>query len=141
MGENKKKERVLHARISDSLDQELKDRASDLGVSVSNLVRNVLLNTFGLVESVVKDGASVARSARGESLPVEPVSSSEPEVLGWQKLILNKNALCTTCNAILPKGTEAAIAVVNRPQHLEPRLTLCTACLKELAHDRPQDDD
>ena len=39
---DEKKERVLHARISDSLDQELKERASSLGVSVSNLVRNVL---------------------------------------------------------------------------------------------------
>jgi hypothetical protein len=138
---DKKKERVLHARISSSLDKELKDRASDLGVSVSNLVRNVLLNTFGLVESVVKDGATVARSARGEADPAETETPSEPEILGWQKLILNMNALCTTCNAILAKGTEAAIAVVNRPQHLEPRLTLCAKCLQELAHDRPQDDD
>lgn len=132
---DEKKERVLHARISDSLDQELKDRASNLGVSVSNLVRNVLLNAFGLVETVVKDGATVARSARGEPEPRGASAAKPATILGWQKLILNMNALCSTCNAILPKGTEAALAVVDRPQHLEPRVTLCAGCLSALGND------
>ena len=131
---DEKKERVLHARISDSLDQELKERASSLGVSVSNLVRNVLLNTFGLVEGVVKDGATVARSARGEAEPPGAAAAehSPAKIIGWQKLILNLNAVCSTCNAIVPKGTEAAIAVVDRPQNLDSGVTLCVACLEGL---------
>ena len=48
------------------LDAELKTRAKGLGLSVSTLVRNVLSNTFGLVEDIVTDGASVARHARGD---------------------------------------------------------------------------
>lgn len=128
---DEKKERVLHARISDSLDQELKDRASSLGVSVSNLVRNVLLNAFGLVETAVKDGAEVARSARGEG-----AATREPgRILGWQKLVLNLNAVCSTCNAILPKGSEGALAVVDGPQQLEPRVVLCPGCLDGLRGD------
>ena len=134
--EDSKKEKVLHARISETLDHELKERATELGVSVSNLVRNVLLNAFGLVNTVVKDGVIVARSARGESSS-EP-QPSDPHVIGWQRLTLNKNALCATCNAILARGAEAAVAVVShRSQHLEPRLTLCTKCLKEIQDEHP----
>ena len=46
------KDRVLQARIPEHLDEELRDRAEQLGLSVSTVVRNVLLNTFELVEVV-----------------------------------------------------------------------------------------
>jgi hypothetical protein len=59
---NEKKEKVIHTRISETLEQELKDRASGLGVSVSNLVRNVLLTTFGRMEGMAREGADFARS-------------------------------------------------------------------------------
>ena len=68
--ERELKEKVLHARISETLDQELRTKAASLGLSVSNLVRNILLNTFGLVEDVLSDSASIARSARGEPEPL-----------------------------------------------------------------------
>ncbi|MBT9554454.1 MAG: ribbon-helix-helix protein, CopG family [Myxococcales bacterium] len=116
--ENDKKARVIHARVPEELDRELKRKAGRLGMSVSNLVRNVLQNAFGLVEDIVTDGAAVARTARdpAPSPPPSPPAapSSPPVVLGWQTLLLNVNALCVTCNAILPKGTEAAIAVTDR---------------------------
>ena len=63
--ERDKKPNVIHTRVPDALDQEIKKRAAGLGLSVSNLVRNVLLNTFGLVEGVISDSANVARSAGG----------------------------------------------------------------------------
>ena len=60
------KERVIHTRVPESLDNEVKRRAGNLGLSVSNLVRNVLENAFGLVEDIVADSAEIARSARGD---------------------------------------------------------------------------
>ena len=121
-GENKKKERVLHTRISEALDQELRSKAAELGMSVSKLVRNVLVNTVDLVETVVSDSAQVADRARlvGESFqprdphaPMQPTAQST-EILGWQRLTLNLNALCVSCNAILPKGTEAFLGMSTR---------------------------
>ena len=56
---------MLHTRVPERLEAELKERAADLGVSVSNLVRNVLTHAFGLVGDIVADGAQVARSASG----------------------------------------------------------------------------
>lgn len=139
---DEKKERVIHTRISESLEEELKGRASSLGVSVSKLVRNVLQNTFGLVEDIVSDSASVARSARGDG----PIGSEAPaasaaaqggavapgRIIGWQPLILDLDAPCQGCNAILPKGSEAAVAVTDGAG---PRLILCGECLEKRSRD------
>ncbi len=134
-----RKERVIHTRVPESLDQELKDRAGALGVSVSNLVRNVLNHTFGLVEDMISDSATVARSAKGEERPEPivapstspPAATVEPAVFGWQTCKLAVNALCERCNDILPKGADAGVAVTNIPTQ-RPQ-ALCLPCLnKEL---------
>ena len=64
------KDRVLQARIPEQLDEELRDRAEQLGLSVSTVVRNVLLHTFELVEGVVTDSAQLARAIQGRESAV-----------------------------------------------------------------------
>jgi hypothetical protein len=131
--ESEKKERVIHTRVPESLEAELRKRAQDLGISVSNLVRNVIGHAFGLVGDVAADSHAIARAARGETdgaggrpsgkpsaRPVEP-----EEVIAWQPIILAKNAICSRCNDILPKGKEAAIAIGGN------REILCNPCLQE----------
>lgn len=135
--ETERKEKVLHARIPESLDDELRQRAASLGMSVSNLVRNILDNTFGLVEDVIVDSSRVARSARGEreaarARAAEPAAAEPAPILGWQRLVLNINAVCSTCNGLLPRGTEAAIAVT---QGAGPRSIICIPCLEASCHD------
>lgn len=128
---NSKRERVIHARIPESLDDEIKRKASDLGVTVSNLVRDVLENAVGLVEAIVSDGAQVARAARGESLKRRSARRHEGggQVVGWQVAILNVNAVCEACNCILPKGTQAGIGIVDEG----PRPFRCESCLASIA--------
>ncbi|HWO23608.1 MAG TPA: hypothetical protein VNO30_32930 [Kofleriaceae bacterium] len=142
-----KKERVIHTRVPERLDAQLRKRAEDLGISVSNLVRNVLGHAFGLVGDVVADSHAIARAARGDAAaapappappvpPVPPVPPAPPmqqqqqpasfdDVLGWQPIVLGKNAVCVRCNAILPRGTDAAVG-------LGTTLVACLACLAEL---------
>ena len=126
-----KKERVLHTRVPESLETQLREKAQDLGISVSNLVRNVLGHAFGLVGDVVADSHAVARAARGDkkqrtpATPAPVVSVSLDDVLGWQQIVLNKNAVCAKCNAILPKGRDAAVGVGTQ-------LVVCPSCLEEL---------
>ena len=103
MAEDEKKERVIHTRVPESLEAELRKRAQDLGISVSNLVRNVLGHAFGLVGDVVADSHAIARAARGERRGAE--------VIAWQTIVLAKNAVCERCNAVLAKGKPAAIGV------------------------------
>ena len=140
MTQDKKKEKVLHARISDDLDKQIRIKAGSLGMSVSNLVRNTLNNTFNLVEDIVSDSASIAKSARSAGEKVQSdnrfdkprVQSSSPEILGWQEMILNLNSVCNNCNKILPKGNPAAIAVI---EGIGQRPVICQKCLKEIIID------
>lgn len=114
------KDRVLQARIPELLDEEIRTRAEQLGLSVSTVVRNVLFHTFNLVEGVVTDSAQVARGLKARETT---------SVIGWQEAVLNKNGICEKCNAILPTGTRAAVGV---PVQARPVL-LCLDCLAALA--------
>jgi hypothetical protein len=138
---DEKKEKVLHTRIPGSLDEEIKDQASQLGVSVSNLVRNILQNAFGLVEGIVADSSNIASAARSTAPaprpPPRPEAEApppprEPQILGWQEAVLNLNGVCDLCNAILPRGSRAAIALYDVPG---PRAFRCLTCLEEEIHD------
>lgn len=134
------KDRVLQARIPRHLDEELREQAEQLGLSVSTVVRNVLLNTFELVEGVVADSAEVARVMQGRksrSLPRRlraPAADDAPEdseIVGWQEAVLNKNGICEQCNSILQRGDRAAIGL---PVQARPVL-LCLDCLGSLSTD------
>lgn len=127
-----KKDRVLQARIPEQLDDELRDRAEDLGLSVSTIVRNVLLHTFNLVEGVVSDSAQIARVIQGR--PSSPPDSSGhtdkgAAIVGWQETVLNRNGVCEQCNVVLTKGDSAAVGL---PIQARPVL-LCTKCLTSLS--------
>lgn len=143
MSEREPKERVLHTRVPERLEAELKDRAAEMGVSVSNLVRNVLQHALGLVNDVVADSEQIVRSARSGVEGVvravrgqggEPVVLGvEPTLIGWQTAVLERNAVCSRCNDILPRGTDAAIAVLDGVSPA-PRPISCLRCLEELRH-------
>lgn len=122
------KDRVLQARIPEQLDEELRNRAEQLGLSVSTIVRNVLLHTFDLVEGVVTDSSQIARALTGwDAAPSD--ADTEATVIGWQEAILNKNGICEQCNVILPVGQRAAIGV---PTGARATL-LCLECLATLS--------
>ena len=127
-GDDGLKERVIHTRVPESLEAELRERAQQLGISVSNLVRNVLGHAFGLVGDVAADAQAIARAARGETKarPDPAPAASLTDVLAWQPIVLGKNAVCARCNGILARGKDAAIGDNN------PRFIVCTTCLEEL---------
>ena len=138
------KDRVLQARIPEKLDEELRDRAEDLGLSVSTIVRNALLHTFNLVEGVVTDSAQIARAIQGRDTSLSPpalaLQAPQPDesvadtpVIGWQEAVLNRNGICEQCNTILHKGQSAMIGLPVQPR---PTL-LCLDCLTDLSSTAP----
>jgi hypothetical protein len=135
-----RKEKVLHTRIPESLDRRIKKRARNLGMSVSTVVRNVLLHTFDLVEDIVTDSTNLALSIAGDGAERSDTRvrhrraahgvASTAEVLAWQEAVLNLNAVCDRCNAVLEKGTRAAIGLRDAPG---PQIVICAGCLAALA--------
>jgi hypothetical protein len=137
---DERKERVLHTRVPDSLDRQLKRRARSLGMSVSTIVRHVLLNTFGLVEDIVSDGTNLAFAITGEEAAGRAEAdrakgnvAAGGEILAWQDAVLNVNAVCEHCNEILRRGTHAAIGVREQPG---PRVIICRRCLERVENGR-----
>ena len=138
-----RKERILHTRVPESLDRHIKHRARGLGMSVSTVVRNVLLNTFGLVEDIVTDGTNIALALTGqEAIPAtgggrqrEGATTGPSEILAWQEAVLNLNAVCDHCNGVLRRGSRAAIGVRERPG---PRTIICRRCLRRLEDAAPK---
>jgi hypothetical protein len=126
--DDEQKDRVIHTRVPESLEAELRKRAQDLGMSVSNLVRNVLGHAFGLVGDVAADAHAVARAVKGDKAAPAPAASID-DVLAWQPIVLGKNAVCARCNALLPKGRDAAIGVA---EHGGGRVIVCSTCFEEL---------
>ena len=135
-GERRRKERVLHTRISEDLADDLRRVAEDLRVPVSNLVRNVLEEAFSVVESVtgnvgelieeVMDEAEAVRDRlrgrqRRRTRPerrAEPDQAAEAvvpprddEVIGWQPLVLARPQRCARCGILMGRGDSAYASV------------------------------
>lgn len=112
-----KKERVIHTRVPESLEAELRKRAEGLGMSVSNLVRNVLGHAFGLVGDVVADSHAIARAARGQR--------ADADVVAWQSIRMAKPGACARCKASLARGSSAALGICEGGA---PGPLVCTSC-------------
>ncbi|MCG8417164.1 MAG: hypothetical protein MJE77_04370 [Proteobacteria bacterium] len=132
----RKKERVLHTRVSADFEDELKRRATELGTSVSGLVRHTLSHTSGVVQSGMADNVAAAQDGMrvGWVIPAQGshAESKKPQLLGWQELVLNLNAVCDQCNNILPKGSRASIAIY---EGSGPRTFLCLDCLGKIGNE------
>jgi hypothetical protein len=63
----RRKERVLHTRISEQLSEDIRRASEDLRVPVSNLVRNVLEEAFGAVERVSDEVGEFLEDVLGDA--------------------------------------------------------------------------
>ncbi len=128
------KAKVLHTRIPESLEDAIKDRARRMRIPVSNLVRNVLEQTFQLVEDVVDDSLQIANAARrgAERVREAAVGARRPDtdIYGWQELVLNRDERCRDCWTELDRGGKAYRGLSERPG-TEP-VFLCAACVAKI---------
>ena len=151
-----RKERVLHTRISEQLAGDIRRVAEELRVPVSNIVRNVLEEAFGVVEAVTENvgdlvediieeaggardrirqraRARARREDRHEERDVTPPREEErerpefPEVIGWQPLILNGERSCAGCPAGLERGEHAFLGLTGAGT---PGPVLCQDCMR-----------
>ncbi|MCA9771478.1 MAG: hypothetical protein KC466_03660 [Myxococcales bacterium] len=67
---DERKDKVLHARIPESLDAQLRQEARKMRIPVSNLVRNILEDTLRLVDNVVADSFELVDTVRRDALHI-----------------------------------------------------------------------
>src|SRR5436853_4405458 len=132
--EDEPKDRVLHTRIPESLEDAIKTKARRLRIPVSNLVRNVLEQAFTLVEDVVDDGLEIASTARRGAERVRDAAlrlrGRAADVYGWQELILNRDERCRNCSAELDRGKPAYRGLSEEPNAAP--VFVCPACVSKV---------
>ena len=132
--EDEPKDRVLHTRIPESLEDAIKSKARRLRIPVSNLVRNVLEQTFQLVEDVVGDGLEIASTARRGAERVREaatrVRSPDAGIYGWQDMILNRDERCRDCGGELDRGTRGYRGLSDQPNAAP--VFLCPGCVGQI---------
>ena len=74
---------------------------------------------------MVADTGNLAGAAVGKKKSAK--AAGEP--LGWQELVLNRNAVCERCNAILAKGAKGGMAIYG-PGDTGPSIIVCPDCMK-----------
>jgi hypothetical protein len=122
----------------------LREAAKQKRVTVSQLIRNVLEDTFELVDDVVgeavslgatvkRDALRIADSAKGRKRSAAAARSDADPLEGveaWQEVRLNKDVVCAQCARIVPRADRAAFGVGGDPG--APKVWLCAACAARL---------
>lgn len=145
--EAERKDRLVQARVDEDLDAALRLAARKKRTTVSNLIRNVLEDTFNLVDDIVaetanltetvkRDAKRIAASAKGRGKggssgsAAGAASASSASSLGgvyaWQEVVLNRGASCASCGRELPRGAHGLYGLQDDPN--APKLWLCPDC-------------
>ena len=104
--ERERMDRVLQARVSESLYRQLAEQAARLRVPVSNLVRNILEDSTRFLGHIVDGGFEIVQALNQHASEAELDA-----VLGWQPMSANKQMECAHCGATIAKGDKALLSV------------------------------
>jgi len=134
-----RKEKLVQTRVPEGLDETLREQARRNRVSVSQLIRNVLEDTFNLVENAVTEAAALGHSVKRDAKRVAASaqglrrgadSASFDGVYAWQEVVLNRDLTCARCQRLLIRG-ERAFAGMEIAGG-QPRFWLCPSCAAAL---------
>ena len=148
--DEERKDRVIQTRVPKDLESTLKEAAEQKRMTVSQLIRNVLEDTFNLVDGIVADSSALvehvtrdarrlAATARGESsgkplTPVKQGGTLAGELLdsvdAWQDVIVNKPGQCIECGKGLARGERAFRGLTSVAEI--PAVWLCNDCINTL---------
>lgn len=141
--EDERKDRIIQARVPEDLETTLKQAAEKRRMSVSHLIRNVLEDTFTLVDNIVADSSAlveqvsrdarrVAATVRGECDPPKPAGKEAvlESVDAWQDVIVNKPGNCIECGIDLKRGQRAYRGLSQLSG--VPPVWLCSHCIEKL---------
>jgi hypothetical protein len=153
--EAERKDRLVQARVPENLDETLREEARKHRVSVSQLIRNVLEDTFHLVDDVVaqtsslthqvrRDAKKLAETAKTFAAPLDqpppqrdrarskpaPQAAAIAAVYAWQEVVLNRDTHCARCARLMARGEPGMMGLQDDAS--APRVWLCPPCVAEL---------
>ena len=118
----KRKEEYLGARVPKELRDRVTNRAKEMGIPVSILIRNTLEDAF---KEKLLDGDVILSGACSSDKNIE--SGRFSSVIGWESIQLNKMIQCSCCGAALQKGVKANIGLGSTPS-----VVICNACKENI---------
>lgn len=138
--EGERKGRLVQTRVPETLDEALKEEARKHRVSVSQLIRNVLEDTFSLVEHAVaeatslgqtvkRDAQRIAESVKGKPKQSASAATDPPSlegVYGWQEIVLSAERRCSRCHKLLSKHAKGYLGLQDNPS--ARRVVICSSC-------------
>jgi hypothetical protein len=116
-----RKDRLIQTRVDRRLQKVLVEQARSRRISVSNLVRNILEDAFGL--------GAPATSVDPEPPPSEPPPALD-HIYAWNSVIMGRDAECSRCGRSLDAGGKALMGLSEDPT--TPRAWLCLPCGEDL---------
>ncbi len=137
-----RKDQLVQTRVPGELSETLREAAKKNRVTVSQLIRNVLEDTFDLVDNVVgeavnlghtvkRDALRIAESAKGRSKRPAPADGDPlADIEAWQEVRVNRDVVCAQCARVIPRGERAFFGVGSDPN--APKIWLCNVCEERL---------
>jgi hypothetical protein len=144
-----RKDRLIQTRVPEKLETTLKEEARRRRTTVSQIIRNLLEDTFELVDGVVSnvdqivsDSVELAQQVRRASRralgpcrdPLPDADERLSHVQAWNEVVLNQSLPCARCGAELPRGSRAYAGLADDPDC--PRAWLCATAVEELGGGR-----
>jgi hypothetical protein len=120
---DERKDSIIQARVPEELSEQLQKEAKRKRVTVSQLIRHVLEDTFDLVDNVVattrslgevvkRDALRIAESAKGQRLaPAREPDARLESVDAWQEVIANREVECAKCGNAIARGERALLGL------------------------------
>lgn len=115
----KRKEEYLGARVPGELRKKVLQRADELGIPVSNLIRDILISAFD--QRDMSGGKAAGRSPEGGN----PHGTRFSSVLGWEEIRLNRMVECSGCGVDLMAGATVILGL-GAPDR--EHIVLCHKC-------------
>jgi hypothetical protein len=143
--QRERKDRLIQTRVPRDLEATLKSEARRRRVTVSHLIRNLLEDTFDLVDGVVADvdqlvadsvtlARNVGENARRLAAPgrtrPEDEDSELADVYAWNEVVLHRATRCSGCGVEIARGERGYVGLSDAPRR--PRAWLCPSCIESL---------
>lgn len=120
----KRKEEYLGARVSVELRQKVIQRANNMGIPVSILIRNILEAAFSANSSSAVSEDSSLSEADVQADHTAAINKF-PNVIAWESITLNRDMACNACSGNIDAGKRVTLGMTSAA---EDHVILCGNC-------------